>query len=876
MNEHPVLHWFTHTMGWTPFPFQQQTWDAYAQGDSGLIHAPTGMGKSYAAWLGPLMQWCDAHPDRAAWPKLEPPPLTVLWITPLRALAADTAQTLAAPVTALDLPWTVELRTGDVAASVKARQRLRLPSALVTTPESLSLLLSYPDARDRFSSLRCVVVDEWHELMSTKRGTQTELGLARLRNWNPALQTWGMSATLGNLEQARDVLMGVGATQIGDGVPPLSPPREKTRDEPSPHAPTSSGRHTPPADTTDPQGHYPPQLIVAHEAKSVEIDTILPTDVTRFPWAGHLGIHLLQPVLDRLEAARSTLLFTNTRSQAEIWFSRITAARPDWIGEIALHHGSIDRDIREQVEQLLRAGRLRCVVCTSSLDLGVDFSPVDQVIQVGSPKGVARLMQRAGRSGHQPGAVSRVVGVPAHAFELIEFAAAREAAAHHRIESRLPLAKPLDVLVQHLVTCAMGGGFVADDLYHEIRTTWAFRNLTDQEWDWALDFVVRGGPTLTRYPQYARVIRTDGQYHVASPQIARMHRLAIGTITSSSAVNVKYQRGRTLGSVEEGFIAHLKPGDTFYFGGQLVELIRVRNMTAEVRRAKRKSGTVPTWQGGKSPLSTQLADAVRRKISRAQQGHFDDPELRTVQPLLELQRRWSVIPAADQLLIESLETADGYHEFCYPFQGRLVHEGLGALLAFRLTRDHPRSVTVNANDYGLELLCDQPLNLTPDHWRSLLSERHLLEDLLDCLNASELARRQFRDIARVAGLISQGFPGQTKTARHLQASSELFYDVFSQFDPENLLLDQARREVLEQQLELRRMKSALLKIQRMNLLVKTPEQLTPLSFPLWAESLREQHVTSESWEDRVRKMAVALERTAARNEPAFRGTAQPR
>jgi ATP-dependent Lhr-like helicase len=808
-----VLQWFTRDRGWTPFGFQQEVWSACLAGESGLIHAPTGMGKTYAAWLGPLMQWIAMGEEST-------PPLTVLWITPLRALALDTAHSLQLPVAEMNLPWTVQLRTGDVSASVKAKQKQRLPSALVTTPESLSLLLSYPDARERFSHLRCVVVDEWHELMSTKRGTQTELGLARLRAWNPGVQTWGMSATLGNLEQARDVLMGAGA--------------EGSR------------------------------LIVADDPKAVTVETLAPDDIERFPWAGHLGITLLDRVIERVEAARSTLLFTNTRSQSEIWFARLQSARPDWIGAIALHHGSIDRDIREQVERLLRDGRLKCVVCTSSLDLGVDFSPVDQVLQVGSPKGVARLMQRAGRSGHQPGAVSRVVGVPAHAFELIEFAAAREAAEARDVESRLPLSKPLDVLVQHLVTCAIGGGFREQDLLAEVRTSHAYRDLGDAEWRWCMDFVERGGASLTAYPQFSRIVRdASGNCVVASPQVARMHRMQIGTITGSTSVNVRFQRGRTLGTVEESFVARLRAGDRFVFAGHVVEFIRVRDMTAEVRKATRKGGTFPVWAGGKSPLSTQLAAGVRRKIGQALAGVYDAPEMRVVRPLLELQRRWSTIPASEELLLEVIETREGVHHFLYPFQGRLVHEGMGALAAHRLSSQAPRSITVNANDYGFELLTDEPLELAADEWMQVFTSDELLDDLLACVNASELARRQFRDIARVAGLISQGFPGEKRMSRHLQASSELFFDVFAQFDPGNLLLDQARREVLEQQLEYRRMRAALLKMERMKLVRRSPHRLTPLSFPLWAESLREQHVTSEAWEDRVRRMAVSLEKAAA-------------
>ena len=849
----PVLDWFTGALGWSPFAFQREAWAAFAAGRSGLVNAPTGMGKTYALWLGPLMRWVALHPDPAAWPERAAEPLRVLWITPLRALAADTTQTLARPVRELGLPWSVELRTGDVSSSVKARQKRRLPSTLVTTPESLSLLLSYADAPERFRGLWCVVVDEWHELIATKRGTQTELCLARLRTLNPDVQTWGLSATLANLEEARDALLGVKSCELRIDELRVEdrPIADSTPAASSTHNSKLITRHSP-----------PPALIIAQATKRTVIDTIIPADVQRFPWAGHLGLNLLEPVLERLAEARSTLLFTNTRSQCEMWFRGLNAARPEWIGEIAIHHGSIDRKVRQQVEDLVRAGRLRCVVCTSSLDLGVDFSPVDAVIQVGSPKGVARLMQRAGRSGHQPGGVSRLVGVPTHAWELVEFAAARAAVGAGRIEARQPLDRPLDVLVQHLVTVAAGGGFDADEMLREVRTAWSYRDLTQEEWSWCLDFVGRGGAALTAYPQYARVVEEHGRLTVASQRIARMHRLGIGTITSNTSIAVKYVRGKTLGTVEESFLGRLAPGDRFVFAGQMLELVRVHGMAAYVRKARGKKSAVPSWQGSKMPLSTQLADAVRDQLDAARLGRFESPEMRAVRPLLDLQASLSRIPAPDDLLFELVRTRDGHHLFVFPFAGRLVHEGLGALAAYRLSQKAPRTITVTVNDYGLELLCAEPLELDEGEWRDVLSRERLLEDLLATLRDTELTRRQFRDIARVAGLIVTGYPGERQSSRQLQASAELFFEVFREFDPGNLLLDQARREVLQQQLELGRLSEAMMRIEAMRLVRVDLDdgRLTPMAFPLWAEHLREQHVSSEKWEDRVRRMSVALEK----------------
>ncbi|MEO1130670.1 MAG: ligase-associated DNA damage response DEXH box helicase, partial [Planctomycetota bacterium] len=689
-------------------------------------------------------------------------------------------------------------------------------------PESATLLLSYPDSRNALSSVRCVIVDEWHELLASKRGVQTELALARLRAWNPELRTWGLSATLGNLEQARDVLLGA-ASQRG-------------------------------------------RLITGALPKTTEIDSVLPEDLARFPWAGHLGTKLVEPVLEAIDAANTTLLFTNTRSQTELWFRAILDARPDLLGQVALHHGSLDRGVRTQVEDLLRDGRLRCVVCTSSLDLGVDFSPVDQVVQVGSPKGIARLLQRAGRSGHQPGAPSRVLCVPAHAFELVEFAAARRLAEARDVEERAPIRKPMDVLVQHLVSIGAGGGFDPDAMLEEVRTTFAFSDLTSTEFGWAMNFVTKGGAALGAYPQFKRVRHDDEtrQYVVSDDRTARTHRIGIGTITSDASVTVKFVGGATLGSIEESFIARLTPGDRFVFAGRTLELVRSRGMTASVRLAKSKSGVVPRWGGGRSPLSTLLSAEVRALLDDAREGHFKGPEMQTVRPMLELQSRWSALPGPNDLLIEHATSRRGSHTMLFPFEGRLAHEGLGALLAHRIAAQREITLSVTVNDYGVELLSRTPLDLTEDDWRSLLSTDELVPDLLRCLNSSELARRKFRNVARVAGLLHPGFPGgASKTARQLQASSELFFDVFNEFDPANLLLDQARREVLAEQLEIRRLRECLERLAGVHILRIETEHLTPLAFPLWAESLRTQQVSSERWIDRIERMVLQLEKAAS-------------
>jgi ATP-dependent Lhr-like helicase len=785
--------------------------------------------------MGPVLEWLTDYPPSSGLPYLRAgtlstsPPLRVLWITPLRALAADTEAALRAPIEDLGLPWSVESRTGDTPARIRTRQRARLPTALVTTPESLSLLLTRDDAAGLFEHLELVVVDEWHELMSSKRGVQVELNLARLRRWRPSLRIWGLSATLGNLEVARDALLG--------------------------HTPTGQLRSG--------------RIIRGLVPKALEVDSLIPETMERFPWSGQIGLRLLPEVISAIEEGRTSLVFTNTRATAELWFQALLEARPDWAGIIALHHGSMDRDTREWVEDGIRDGRLQCVVCTSTLDLGVDFTPVDRVLQVGSPKAVGRLIQRAGRSGHQPGAVSRLTCVPTNALELVEVAAARDALAIGAIESRPPVQRPLDLLAQHAVTVAIGGGFVPEELLAEVRTTRAFRDLTDGEWRWVMDFICRGGPALGAYPEYNKVVERNGLHVIRDRGAALRHRVAIGTIVSEAAMKVQFVRGKVIGTVEETFIARLRPGDVFTFAGRTLKFVRTRDMTAWVKRTTEKTSVVPHWTGARLALSPELALAVRGRLDQARQGRFEGPEMEAVSRILQLQAKWSRLPAVDELLIERVRTREGHHLFFYPIEGRLVHEGMAALFAYRLAQLSPITFTLAANDYGFELLSPDPARLEEALDAGLLSPDHLLHDIPASLNAAELARRQFREIARVAGLIFQGYPGNHKSAKQVQASSGLLYDVFARYDPENLLLLQAHREVLERQLEQSRLGRTLERIARGRITVVDVERPTPLAFPLLIDRAREQ-VSSEKFLDRVRRLVAPLERAAERENGSGR------
>ena len=842
---HSLRRWFA-ARGWKPFPFQEQVWRAAAAGGSGLVHAPTGTGKTLAAWLGAL-----AHSRRRAMAREEAGEVDerpvgsgprVVWITPLRALAADTLRSLDCPLPDLAewlagadkgpasssrrrAPrWQVALRTGDSTAAERSRLRKRWPEGLVTTPESLSVLLSLENAHDLFADLETVIVDEWHELLATKRGVQTELALARLRTLAPKLATWGLSATLANLDEALAALVG-------------------------------------------PAGVATASVVSAKIPRKLDIETLVPVPMERFPWAGHMGMRLLPQVLGVLDRASTSLVFTNTRAQAERWHDAIRVARPAWKETLSLHHGSVDRELRAGTEAALRRGGMKCVVATSSLDLGVDFGPVEQVLQVGSPKGIGRLLQRAGRSGHAPGATGRLICVPTHALELIECAAARSAVAEGVVEPRVPLDQPLDVLAQHLVTVACSGGFRADDLLAEVRSTQAYARLDDRAWRWALDFAARGGPALGAYPDFARIKERFGRWYVAGPAIARRHRMSIGTITGDATVEVKWVRGGRLGTVEESFISRLAPGDRFLFAGRPLVLFRFDGLVAWVKRGRGAAQglEVPRWNGGRMPLSTLLARGVLGLVATATApGRKLLPEIEAVLPLLATQGRTSRLPTADTLLIERTATGRGgrgdptiHHAFLFPFEGRLVHDGLSTLIAWRIARRTPATLHLAATDWGLELAGRQPFPADERTWRELLSPANLLDDLLGCLNGTEMARRHFREVARVAGLISGG----QKTQRQTQASAGLLFDVLSEHDADNMLLGQARHEVLERQFDFQRLRAALDRLATLELVIVDTPRISPLAFPLWAEQIQSQ-LTTQGWLERIMEMARELEAEA--------------
>jgi len=863
--------WFD-AQGWTVQTFQREVWEHMAQGRSGLLNAPTGTGKTYAVWGGvvnaALMNVTPGFPERSRRARsrtnvLSATPargrsdnargLRAIWITPLRALAGEIAESAQRMCDGVGLGWTVGVRTGDTSTKERAAQKKALPHLLVTTPESLHVLLATKGYADLFKHLDWFIADEWHELLGSKRGVQVELGISRLKALRPQLGIWGISATIGNLEEAMTVLHGTDLVGGTRSVDPL-------------------GRPTTAAT-------YPPVLVLSTIRKPIEIRSIIPDKVEHYPWAGHLGLKLAHHLLPIIEQSTSTLIFTNTRAQSEIWYHHLLDIAPELAGTIALHHGSLDRKVREWVEQALDAGKLKAVVCTSSLDLGVDFRPVESVVQIGGPKGVARFVQRAGRSGHRPDATSRIWFLPTHALELVEAAALRQAAEEGNIEARQPLFRCFDVLAQYMVTLAVSDGFRPASLYEEVRTTWCFKDTTPQEWDWLLTFITIGGKSLAAYDEFNKaVLDEDGMVRVHDRRVALRHRLSIGTIVSDSSYAVKLLSGGRIGTVEEWFINQLKPGDVFWFAGRSLELVRVKDLVAQVRKSREQKGKIPSWQGGRMPLTSYMAKVLREQFGPLPSSHTGgagptgsapnvaikagrsrSPEMLAVEPILQRQRETSIVPSPDELLIERFTSREGHHVVVYPFEGRLVHEALGSLLAFRMSLLKPITFSIAMNDYGFELLSDQPIPIEEALDNDLFSPQDLLSDLQRSMNATEMAKRKFRDIASIAGLVFKGMPGRPLKERHMRANSSLFFDVFREHESDHLLLRQAYDEAFDVQMELPRMREALERIQAQRKVLMDPGKFTPFAFPIVVDRLREK-LTSEQLEDRIRKMTERLEK----------------
>jgi ATP-dependent helicase Lhr and Lhr-like helicase len=866
-----------------PFHFQEQTWQSIINGESGLVNAPTGFGKTYSVFLGALIQFINNNPTDFTVRKNNG--LQLLWVTPLRALAKDIERAMNEVVFELGMQWKIASRNGDTSIADRAKQKRNLPEVLIITPESLHLFLAQKNYANTFQHLKIIAVDEWHELLGSKRGVQVELAVSRIQGlkvegsrlkvseanattninhlsiqtnesisfnkkkvskkeknleleetFNPpsdgqaiqpstlnqspstlnGLCIWGISATIGNLEEAKDVLLSSLKTE---GV-----------------------------------------IIKANVQKKFEIHSIIPEEIEKYPWAGHLGIKMATSILPIIDKNKTTLLFINTRGMSETWYQTILDIAPELSGAVALHHGSIERELRTWVEDALHEGILKVVVCTSSLDLGVDFRPVETVIQVGSPKGVARFLQRAGRSGHQPDAVSKIYFLPTHSLELVEAAALKEAVGEQFIESRIPMLMCFDVLIQYLCTLAISDGFYPKDLFEEIKSTYCFSEINEEEWQQILQFITVGGIALREYDDFKKVEIIDGLYKINDRRIAMRHRMHIGTIVSDAMLSVKFLSGGNIGVIEEYFISKLKPGDIFALAGRNLEFVMIKDMTVLVRKSNSKKAIVPSWNGGRLPLSSQLGKMLRKKLNDANDENIStkEIELTALKPLFDLQKELSAVPKENELLIEHIETKDGFHLFIYPFEGRLVHEAMAALLSYRISKITPITFSFAMNDYGFELLSDQPIPLDDSNVYELFSENNLYEDITKSVNASEMARRKFRDIAVIGGLIFQGMPGEKVKQRHLQSSASLLFNVLSEYEPNSILLKQAYNEVMQQQMEEIRLRGMLQRIAKSDIKIMYPTKLTPFCFPIKVDSLHRETMTSEKLEDRVLRMQKQL------------------
>jgi ATP-dependent Lhr-like helicase len=801
--------------GWKAFPFQKQTWDAFISGKNGLLNAPTGSGKTYALWVAVVLNYIKSNPDYKTRNKKG---LKAIWITPLRSLSQEIAQTSQKFVDGIGLPFTVGIRSGDTTTKERAAQKKSMPDLLITTPESLHLLLATKDHVKLFQDCDAVIIDEWHELLGTKRGVQMELGLSRLAGINKNLRVWGISATIGNLEQARQVLLGVNSSRFRESV-----------------------------------------LIKANLKKEIEVRSIIPETMEKFPWRGHLGLHLLEDVVQIINNSRSTLIFTNTRAQCELWFQAIMHKHPEFAGEVAMHHGSINKETRIWVENAIRNESLKACVCTSSLDLGVDFAPVETIIQVGSPKGVARFLQRAGRSGHRPGETSVIYFLPTHALELIEASALQVAVKTQAVEDRLPYLLCYDVLIQYLCTLAVSGGFYPQEIFPEIKTTFCFQELTYEEYEWCLHFIVSGSASLDSYDEYKKVtIDEDGRYYIDDRGIAMRHRLQMGTIVTGTDITVKYVTGGYIGSIEEYFISQLSRGDVFVFAGRTLEFVRLKGMVAQVRNSSRKKGKVVNWMGSRMPLTSQLGELLREEMQNFQTGRKRTPEVKALKDIITRQQRESIVPQNDQFLIETFKTREGYHSVFYPFEGRLVHMAMAGLLAYRISLLQPISFSLAYNDYGFEILSDQEFDMQNVLDNNLITSDMILEDLEASVNATELAKRKFRDISVIAGLVFTGYPNKAVKVKHLQSSSQLLFEVFRDNEPDNLLFRQAYTETYEQEIEEYRLREAFERIEKQTIIWKACKKPTPFSFPIITDRLREK-LSSEKLADRIKRMQLKWE-----------------
>jgi len=816
----PFAGWFA-ARGWRPRAHQLALLDTVTSGRDTLLIAPTGGGKTLAGFLPSLI-------DLAARPPKHKPAtrLHTLYVSPLKALATDIARNLAAPVAEMGLPITLETRTGDTPQSRRARQRLLPPDILLTTPEQIALMLSHKSAEELFGGLKCVILDELHALATSKRGDLLALDLARLRTLSPELTAIGLSATVARPFELAAFLV--------------------------PHKVQAATRLA--------------EIVTADGSAKADI-TILKSNAD-LPWAGHSARYALPEIYEAIKAHKMSLMFVNTRSQAEMLFHELWRYNDDNL-PIALHHGSLDVGQRRKVEAAMVAGKLRAVVCTSTLDLGIDWGDVDLVVNVGAPKGASRLSQRIGRANHRLDEPSKALLVPANRFEVMECQAALEAAEEGAQDT--PPSRPgaLDVLAQHILGVACAEPFDSDRLYREVVSAAPYQGLTREGFDQVLAFVATGGYALSSYDRYAKLKRTkEGAYRVAHPRIAQQYRLNVGTIVEAPMLRVRLARmkglgsgmvagGRVLGEVEEYFIEQLSPGDTFVFAGEVLRFEGLREMDAIVTRAHATDPKVPAYEGGKFPLSTYLADRVRHMLA-ARDAWAKLPN--QVSDWLRIQADFSVVPSADEMLIETFPRGQRHYLVCYPFEGRLAHQSLGMLLTRRLERLHAAPLGFVANEYALavwglndmsQMIREGRLDLV-----QLFDEDMLGDDLDAWLAESNLMKRSFRVCAIISGLIERRHPGQEKTGRQMTVSSDLIYDVLRQHEPDHILLKAAFADAATGLIDLGRLGQFLKRIGG-RIRHSALSHVSPLAVPVMLEIGRES-VPSDVGDTLLRETAEEL------------------
>jgi ATP-dependent Lhr-like helicase len=651
-------------------------------------------------------------------------------------------------------------------------------------------------------------VDEWHELMGSKRGVQVQLCLEHLKKISPRLRIWGLSATVGNPQLAGEVLNG--------GLDKFVFVTEKA-------------------------------------SKEIEIQCLLPDAIDSFPWSGHLGLVMLEKVISHVDLNHSCLLFTNVRSQSERWYNEILLRKPEWEHLMAIHHSSVDWKRREEIENKIKTGELKLVICTSSLDLGVDFPMVERVYQVGSPKSISRFIQRAGRSGHTPSGIPRIFFVPTHALELFEYMATELAIERGLKEEIIPPELSFDVLAQHMVTLASSEGLIADEAFKEIKQTYAFRKIERYQFDNLLLFLTQGGRSLSAYPSYHRLKELNGKYLVSDKRMIHQHLMNVGTITSDPSIRVKYMKGGSLGTVEESFVSKLKKGDVFVFSGKVLQYVMVNDLTLLVKNAPAHSAIIPIWWGSRLPLSSLLTGHLKELFELIEKGRYNHPLVNFLLPIISVQKTLSRLPGRDFLLIEETVTREGRHLFIFPFEGRLVHEALAALLSVRMSMRSKVTFSFSVSEYGLEILAPEEYEFNIAEMKEFLSLDNLNNDIQLSLNMTQLAKKQFRDIAQISGLIYLNRPGERRTMKNLQMSSSLLFEVFQNHEPEQPLYNQSFEEVRFFQFQEGRLISVLRKLQEMPFEHYQTTRPSPLAFPLVVERIGSL-VSSETLLERLLRM----------------------